>query len=62
VSSTPDCKTCPRAAAVRIHLGRARLLLDLLAEGEELRGARLDATLRAIAEELEAATLALATA
>jgi len=44
---------------VRQHLGRARLLLDLLADGERLRGARLDATLRAISQELEAAALGL---
>jgi hypothetical protein len=40
-------------------LGKARLLLDLLAEGPQLRGARLDATLRAVARELAAAALAL---
>jgi hypothetical protein len=60
--SAPDRKSCPYAATVRIHLGCARPLLDLLTDGEQLRGARLHATLKAIAHELEAAALALATA
>jgi hypothetical protein len=47
---------------VRQHLGRARLLMDLLSDGEQLRGAKLDSTLQAIARELEAAALALGTA
>jgi hypothetical protein len=53
--STTDCKSCSRATTVRQHLGRARLLLDMLSDGEQLRGAQLDGTLQAIAKELAAA-------
>jgi hypothetical protein len=59
--NTPDCKSCPNAATVRQHLGRARLLVDMLADGPQLRGARLDATLLAIGRELAAAAQALGT-
>lgn len=56
VSSTPDhCKSCPRAVAMSSHLGKARLLLDPIAEGPRLGGAHLDAPLPAIAKDLEAA-------
>lgn len=37
------------------HLGKARLLLDPIAEGPRLGGAHLDAPLPAIAKDLEAA-------
>jgi hypothetical protein len=59
VSTPTDCKSCPRAVSVRQHLGRARLLVDMLADGEQLKGARLDAALLAIARELEAVALGL---
>lgn len=48
--STHKCTPCPRVMA---HLGRARLLLDLLIDQQ--RGATLEATLRVIADELASA-------
>jgi hypothetical protein len=62
IVSIPDCQSRARATTVRMHLGRARLLLDLLTNGEQLRGARLDGVLRTIAQELEAVALGMGTA
>jgi hypothetical protein len=49
-----DDSTTPRA---QYHIGRARLLLDLLSDSE--RGKAVAATLRVISAELEEATKAL---